>query len=81
MTKLAQRFDRLASSAGGVSDHLNAETLPRVDALMTEVAAATRRLDRLLDTLNDAPQAVLFGAAPAKPGPGETGFVAPARME
>lgn len=81
MNKLAQRFDRLAISAGGVSDHLNAETLPRVDALMTEVAAATRRLDRLLDTLNDAPQAVLFGAAPAKPGPGETGFVAPTRME
>ncbi len=87
MNKLAQRFDRLAASAGGVSDHLNAETLPRVDALMTEVAAATRRLDRLLDTLNEAPQAMLFGAAPAKPGPGETGFVtptnpiAPARME
>jgi phospholipid/cholesterol/gamma-HCH transport system substrate-binding protein len=81
MNKLAQRFDRLASSAGGVSDHLNAETLPRVDALMSEVAAATRRLDRLLDTLNDTPQAVLFGATPAKPGPGESGFVAPTRME
>jgi phospholipid/cholesterol/gamma-HCH transport system substrate-binding protein len=87
MNKLAQRLDRLATSAGGVSDHLNAETLPRVDVLMTEVAATTRRLDRLLDTLNETPQAVLFGAAPAMSGPGETGFVAPsptiapARME
>jgi phospholipid/cholesterol/gamma-HCH transport system substrate-binding protein len=77
MTTLAQRF-------GTVGDRLNAETLPRVETLMTEVSAATRRLDRLLDTLNDTPQAVIFGTQPARPGPGETGFVvptAPNRME
>lgn len=81
MNALARRFDRLAVSATGVGDRLNAETLPRVETLMSEVAATTRRLDRLLDTLNETPQAVLFGAAPAKPGPGESGFVAPTRME
>jgi phospholipid/cholesterol/gamma-HCH transport system substrate-binding protein len=74
---LAQRMDTLVASAGGVGERLNAETLPRAEVLMAEIAAATRRLDRLLDTLNDTPQAVIFGASPARPGPGEAGFVAP----
>jgi len=81
MDALAHRFERVASSAGGIGERLNAETLPRIETLMSEVAVATRRLDRLLDTLNDTPQAVLFGATPAKPGPGEAGFVAPTRLE
>jgi phospholipid/cholesterol/gamma-HCH transport system substrate-binding protein len=77
MNGLAQRLDRVADGAGGVGERLNNETLPRAEALLTEVTAATRRLDRLLDTLNDTPQAVLFGAAPPRPGPGEAGFAAP----
>lgn len=77
MHGLAQRLERVAASAGTVSDRLNAETLGRAETLMSEVTAATRRLDRLLDTLNDAPQAVLFGPVPVRPGPGESGFVAP----
>lgn len=75
---LAQRIDTLAVSAGGVGERLNADTLPRAEALMRDVAAATRRIDRLVDTLNDAPQSLLFGNVPAKPGPGEAGFVPPA---
>ncbi|MDP2171125.1 MAG: MlaD family protein [Rhodocyclaceae bacterium] len=74
LNALAQRFDRVAGSAIGVSDRLGADTLPRVETLMTELTAATRRLDRLLDTLGDNPQAVIFGPAAAKPGPGEAGF-------
>ncbi|MDO8958912.1 MAG: MlaD family protein [Rhodocyclaceae bacterium] len=81
MTSLAQRLEKLAASAGGVGDRLNAETLPRAEMLMTDLTAATRRLDRLLDTLGDTPQAVIFGPAPAKPGPGESGFVTPNRTE
>ncbi len=78
LKSVAQRVDGLATSAGGVGDRLNAETLPRVESLMRDVAATTRRLDRLIDTLNDTPQAILFGATPPRPGPGETGFVPPA---
>jgi len=78
---LARRLDTLALSAGGVGERLNAETLPRAESLMRDVAAATRRLDRLIDTLNDTPQAILFGATPPRPGPGETGFVPPAVKE
>lgn len=75
MDDLARRLDRVA---GGVGARLDAETLPRAEALFSELTAATRRLDRLLDTLNDTPQAVIFGATPARPGPGEAGFAAPA---
>jgi phospholipid/cholesterol/gamma-HCH transport system substrate-binding protein len=78
---LAQRLDTLAQSAGGVGERLNAETLPRAEALMRDVASATRRLDRLIDTLNDTPQALLFGTTPPRPGPGEAGFVPPAAKE
>lgn len=78
LKSVAQRVDGLATSAGGVGDRLNAETLPRVESLMRDVAATTRRLDRLIDTLNDTPQAILFGATPPRPGPGETGFIPPA---
>ncbi len=81
MSALAQRFDVLAVTAGGVGERLNAETLPRAESLMRDVASATRRLDQLIDTLNDTPQALLFGSAPPKPGPGETGFVPPAVKE
>lgn len=81
MNGLAQRFAALAGTAEGAAARLDAETLPRAEALLDEAAAATRRLDRLLDTINDTPQAVLFGAAPARPGPGEAGFAAPAAKE
>lgn len=74
LNQLAQRLDTLALNAGGVGERLHAETLPRAEALMRDVAAATRRLDRLIETLNDTPQALLFGSAPPRPGPGEAGF-------
>lgn len=81
LNALADRLDRVAAQTGAdahaLGARLQSETLPRAEILMDEVAAATRRLDRLFDTLNEAPQAVLFGAAPIRPGPGETGFVAP----
>lgn len=81
LNQLAQRLDTLALNAGGVGERLHAETLPRAEALMRDVAAATRRLDRLVETLNDTPQALLFGTTPPRPGPGETGFVPPPAQE
>jgi len=77
MNGLAGRFERLADSAGTLGERLNSETLPRAEALMSDVGAATRRLDRLLDTLNETPQSVLFGTSPARPGPGEAGYAVP----
>ncbi len=79
MNGLAGRFGRLADNAGTLGERLNSETLPRAEALMSDVGAATRRLDRLLDTLNETPQSVLFGTTPARPGPGEAGYALPSR--
>lgn len=73
----AQRVGNAGSSVTVAGDRLSVETLPRVEALVGEVNGAMRRLDRLLDTLNETPQAVLFGATPARPGPGEKGFASP----
>ncbi len=77
LDSLAQRVDKLAAAAGGIGERVSDETLPRVDKLLTDLAVATRRLDRLLDTLGDNPQAVIFGPATARPGPGEAGFAPP----
>lgn len=71
---LAQRLDALAVTAGTLGERLDATTLPRAEQLIQEAAAATRRLDRLIEMLNDRPQALLFGPPAAVPGPGERGF-------
>lgn len=73
MTALSRRIDELAAQAG-------TETVPRLNSLLREMDAGTRQLSRVLDMLNDSPQALIFGRGPAVPGPGETGFgAAPAK--
>ncbi|MBX9849224.1 MAG: MlaD family protein, partial [Rhodocyclaceae bacterium] len=51
-------------------------TLPRANALMKELTDTTRQLSRLLETLDDNPQSLLFGRPQVRPGPGEAGFSA-----
>lgn len=75
---LTEEARALVTTLTGLARRVDSDTLPRTQTLISEVTAATRRLDRLLDTLNESPQAVIFGAAPARPGPGESGFTPPA---
>lgn len=77
MNALAGRLERLSQTGETLGGRVNAETLPRLESLLTEATATARRLDHLLDTLADTPQAVLFGLPPGRPGPGEAGFTAP----
>jgi len=77
MNVLSQRFEQLAGSAG---DQLTTTTLPRINALMQELATNSRQLSRVLDGLESNPQMLLFGRGPALPGPGETGFAAPVKQ-
>lgn len=79
--ELTQRVDAALAAAGSLGARIEGDTLPRAAELMTEVRAATRRLERFLETLDETPQALLFGAPPAQPGPGEPGFVSPRRTE
>lgn len=67
MTALSRRLDEVAGQAG-------AETMPRVNALLRDLDAGTRQLSRVLEMIDDSPQALLFGRGAPQPGPGETGF-------
>ncbi|HZZ09091.1 MAG TPA: MlaD family protein [Paraburkholderia sp.] len=80
-TAATQAGDALASMDGTVqalSARVNYETLPRVNSLAEDVRSAARSVDRAADTFSTNPRSVLFGAAPAMPGPGEAGFRWPA---
>ncbi|ATE60233.1 MlaD family protein [Thauera sinica] len=69
---LAQRVDQAAGTAGeGLVDG----TLPQVDDLLRELTATSRRLGRVLEEIEAAPQVLLAGREAGEPGPGEEGYV------
>lgn len=50
------------------------ETPPRSRPLLSDIAAASRSVERAANDLGDQPQSLLFGRSARPPGPGETGF-------
>ncbi len=50
----------------------------RFDTLSSDLSRTSRSLEAAVDKLADEPSSVVFGAAPARPGPGESGFAPPA---
>ena len=66
---------RTADQFGSLATRLENETLP----LANDVRTSVRALNRTLNNLSERPQSVLFGSPDVAPGPGEPGFVAPAR--
>lgn len=73
--ELIRRLALLAQKLDRAGDRLNTATLPQAEALAGDIAAATQRLDRLLQTLDAAPQSLFFGRPTVAPGPGEAGHV------
>lgn len=76
-------FTRAADSVAAGVDDVSAtarvvqeETLPRVNALASEVQRQSRAVDRVIQNIGDAPQSLVFGPPPPRPGPGEPGFSA-----
>ncbi|MBI3229361.1 MAG: MCE family protein [Burkholderiales bacterium] len=61
----------------GLANEVEQETLPRIQALSEDARGTMRVFNKSLNTFNERPQSLIFGAAPIAPGPGETGFVAP----
>ena len=55
-----------------------AALLPQLNGFAREARQAVRGFDHAVTDFNARPQSVLFGPAPGAPGPGETGFTAPA---
>ncbi|MET0964352.1 MAG: MlaD family protein [Noviherbaspirillum sp.] len=91
LTRLARNADTLATGLQGpnsaiarvgaaaddvsvVADRFINEVLP----LTSDVRASLRVLNRTLNGLTERPQSILFGGPGVLPGPGETGFAAPA---
>ena len=86
--KLDQRVDTLAHAVagveasvktgvdelGGTARAVNDETLPRVNLLVDDLARETHALGRVINTLGEQPQSLVFGTPPGRPGPGEPGF-------
>jgi phospholipid/cholesterol/gamma-HCH transport system substrate-binding protein len=60
---------------GSAANMVEYEAVP----LFSEARTSMRSLNRTLDTFNQRPQSILFGAGKAEPGPGEAGFSAPAK--
>lgn len=72
MQGVAKHLDGIVVRAGG---ELSATTLPQFNALMADLQGNSQQLKRVLELLEASPQSVVFGRAPARPGPGESGFV------
>jgi phospholipid/cholesterol/gamma-HCH transport system substrate-binding protein len=72
---LIRSLAALAQKLEQAGDRLNTTTLPQAETLAGDIAAATQRLDRLLQALDTAPQSLLFGRPVVAPGPGEAGHV------
>lgn len=61
------------SHSGGV-----ASLAPRLNELTEELASTAHQLNRVLRMIEESPQSLIFGNRNARPGPGESGFSAPA---
>jgi len=87
LTRVAERLtaqgglvDRLAEGATAMTaagQSFNAGTLPRLNRTSDEATRTVRQVTRVVNAVGDNPQALIFGAGAAAPGPGEPGFVAP----
>ena len=73
-----ERISKSAEQVGGAAQSFSGaavtDTLPRINALLEELARNSRNLDRLLTELNEQPGSLVFGRPAVAPGPGEPGF-------
>ncbi|HEX8987011.1 MAG TPA: MlaD family protein [Rhodocyclaceae bacterium] len=68
MTSASQRLERLLGE--------NREDAS-IDLLVKQLGDNSRQLNRVLESIEERPQSLLFGPPPPRPGPGEPGFAAP----
>ncbi|MCE3606958.1 MlaD family protein [Massilia sp. P8910] len=79
IARLNSTVDRVGGSLEAVTTDLEMQTLPHFVAMTDEARTSLRAVRRTMNSLNDRPQSLLFGAAPPTPGPGEPGFTAPTK--
>jgi len=74
LERMSKGAEQVGAAAQALSRATVDDTLPRVHALLDELARNSRQLDRLLSELNDRPSSLVFGRPAPAPGPGEPGF-------
>lgn len=74
LDRVAKSTERMGGAAVSLSSAAKDGTLPRLNALLEQLAHNSRRLDRLLEELEEQPGSFVFGRPPPAPGPGEQGF-------
>lgn len=79
MAAMARQVDALALSLSGDQRDFTTATVPQFNRLAQDLSANSRQLARVLERLERSPQSVLYGTTPARPGPGEPGFVLEAK--
>ena len=78
--KLDARVDKLADAVasvehvGAAARAVNEETMPRMNGLIDDLSRDSHALGRVINTLGEQPQSIVFGTPPGIPGPGEPGF-------
>jgi phospholipid/cholesterol/gamma-HCH transport system substrate-binding protein len=72
--RITASVDRATTSVEAVASGVELETLPGVTGLADETKSSMRAIRRTMNTLNDRPSSILFGAPGTPPGPGEPGF-------
>lgn len=70
---------RLGDTGAALGDDLTGRTLPGINAVVLELQHNSRQLSRILGSIEDAPQSLIFGRPAVPPGPGEAGFVVPGK--
>lgn len=78
IARLNSTVDRVGLSLETVAGGVELETLPNFNALTDETRSSMRAVKRTMNSLNERPQSILYGTPDAPPGPGESGFSAPA---
>jgi phospholipid/cholesterol/gamma-HCH transport system substrate-binding protein len=74
LDKIAEGTDALVATGQSLSMTL----VPRLNRTVDDTARAVRQVGRAADAVTESPQSLLLGKGAAIPGPGESGFVAPA---
>ena len=65
---------RSLSDIASAAARLDGETLPAITGMAQNIGQAARGATSTLRRVDSTPQSLLFGPAPAAPGPGEAGF-------
>ncbi|MDF1613405.1 MlaD family protein [Desulfurivibrio dismutans] len=63
--------DELGRDLGRTGEQLQAETLPKIDRMLDDISAGSRRLGYLLEEIELNPEILLRGREEPEPGPGE----------